>query len=203
MFKTYLTMSLAMAIAIVWTASTISAYPYQDAETTTIQGPSSPATGYSTARDLYIQSPSPRLILPGQSRSPFDRRNRRANPMDEAIGAMKEAESDAERREAEGKVREILVEQYQAFLVENEKQIEQLQKRLDDLKTQLNRRRQAQEKMVDLEMTRVINESEGLVWPNRSGRRGGGSIWLDPTPSSPSFPPRSAPTAPARVNGGR
>ena len=91
--------------------------------------------------------------------------------MDSAIEAMKNAEGDSEQREAESKVRELLEEQYRAFLVENEQQIEQLQQRLNNLKDQLDRRRRAQDKMVDLEMKRVVNESEGLVWPSQRGQR--------------------------------
>ena len=185
MFKTSLTLSFVLAIALVWSSSTISAY--QDQGPARVQGQSSSARSYGVAKDLYSEAPSAKLGLTSQS--PFARRSRRANPMDEAVEAMKKAESDEDRRDAEAKVRELLAEQYQAFLVENEKQIEQLQKRLNDLKEQLDRRRRAQDKMVDLEMKRVINESEGLVWPNRSSRRSGGPMWRNSDPfSAKSFP---------------
>ncbi len=79
-------------------------------------------------------------------------------------------EDDERKEEIETAIRTSLEDQYDSFLAQNEKQIEQLQERLDKLKDQLYRRRQAKAKMVDLEFERIVNESEGLVWPEPRSR---------------------------------
>ena len=86
---------------------------------------------------------------------------------------LKDAENDEQKDEAITAIRGELEKQYEAFLKSNEQQIEELQKRIDGLKDQLDRRRKAKNRMVDLEVERIVNESEGLVWPsNGNGRNG-------------------------------
>ena len=95
--------------------------------------------------------------------------NRNPNPIEALVEVLKEA-SDDERPELESKIQSELEKQYDEFLARNEDQIEKLQERIDKLKDQVMRRRSAKARMVDLEFERVINEAEGLVWPeDRSG----------------------------------
>ena len=163
MRKTYITLSLGIAVVLVWTGSAL--FAYQD----DLTAPSKQFRATNTfPTELVTASPFDRRHT---QNGVFGRAIKKSTPMDSAIEAMKNAEGDSEQREAESKVRELLEEQYRAFLVENEQQIEQLQQRLNNLKDQLDRRRRAQDKMVDLEMKRVVNESEGLVWPSQRGQR--------------------------------
>lgn len=130
-----------------------------------------------------------------------NRRNSWKNPMQDAVEKLRDAEDGDDREEAEMALRELLEEQYDLFLEANEEQIKQLQERLDNLKDQLKRRRQAKNKMVDLEMQSVIYESEGLIWPKQNSR--GGGLFYRNLDSGQNFmaPPESpfAPSAPAKV----
>ena len=81
--------------------------------------------------------------------------------------ALKDASAD-EREDIESKISAELEKQYEQFLIQNEKQIEQLQQRIDKLKDQLDRRRKAASKMLELEFERVINEADGLIWPGQN-----------------------------------
>lgn len=96
---------------------------------------------------------------------------RQQDPLNEAMEKLKTAEDSNEKEEAMDAIRVELEKQYDQFLDENEQQIEQLQERLDKLRDQLVRRKSAKNKMVDLEIERVVNESEGLVWPGRTNQR--------------------------------
>ncbi len=93
------------------------------------------------------------------------------DPLSEATQKLKEAVDDDQREQAMEEIRTELEKQYDRFLADNEHQIDELQQRLDDLKDQLVRRRRAKDKMVDLELERVINKSEGLIWPQPTPRR--------------------------------
>ena len=91
-------------------------------------------------------------------------------PAEESISGMAKALQEAsadEKEEIEAKIRTELESQYDEFLARNEEQIERLQQRIDRLKDQLTRRRRAKSKLVDLEFERVVNEADGLVWPDR------------------------------------
>ncbi|MEM9410125.1 MAG: hypothetical protein AAGA30_03365 [Planctomycetota bacterium] len=125
------------------------------------------------------------------------------DPLVAAMEEFKNATTGETKTVAEDKIVDILEKQYDDFLEENEKQIEQLQQRLDQLKNQLDKRRRAKSKMVDLEKVRIINESEGLIWPDRQKsrknsffRRGltssPGSVNLPRLPSTPG--PAATPT---------
>lgn len=92
----------------------------------------------------------------------------------ELMKQYKDADGE-DQDELENKIRSTLEEQYDEFLAQNEKQIEQLQERLNKLKDQLDRRRRAKSKMVDLEFERMANEAEGLIWPDR--QFGGATLW--------------------------
>ena len=110
--------------------------------------------------------------------APFAMSTRSANngfitPAEESVSGMAKALQEAsgdEKTEIESKIRTELEQQYDEFLARNEEQIEQLQQRINKLKDQLARRRRAKSRMVDLEFERVVNEADGLVWPERGSR---------------------------------
>ncbi len=91
------------------------------------------------------------------------------------IQTLKDAENDEQKDKVISEIRGELEKQYESFLNSNEQQIADLQERIDRLKDQLDRRRNAKNRMVDLEVERIVSESEGLVWPRASAhfRRSG------------------------------
>ena len=117
----------------------------------------------------------------------------RGNSIAKLAQEMKNA-SREKKAEIESRIRSELEQQYEEFLQQNEAQIEQLQSRIDRLNDQLKRRRSAMSKMVQLEFDRIVNESEGLVWPNRGrssylGRRE--HLFRDPRTSAGPFDQRN------------
>ncbi len=115
----------------------------------------------------------PKFPLPGISqpntsnviRSLAANKRRQADPLAHAIELLKTADDSDSEDEAKDSIRQALENQYEEFLVANEQQIKDLQTRLDELQDQLDRRRRAKKKLVELEFERLINESEGLIWP--------------------------------------
>lgn len=142
-------------------------------------------------------------------------RSRQPDELTQALDRYKDAESDADREDAAEEIRDELGKQYDQFLADNEKQIEELQARIERLRDQLDRRREAKSKMVDLEFERVINASEGLIWPEGSRRRrarginvfsqgqNGGPAWaeVERFPAAAPVPAATAPPALPRVRG--
>ena len=153
MNKSYLSLLTVAVVSLVFTVST--GYALQPPTTETIQSPSTSPFAQSNNRTI--------------SRS-LARTYRNQDPLAQAMKDLKEAEDNDAKDTALDTIRGELEQQYDAFLKSNEEQIEELQTRLDNLREQLVRRRDAKSKMVELEMERVLNESEGLVWPN-NGRR--------------------------------
>ena len=162
MQKFMITVVCSICFLSLWTASSI-AFQEQDSERSVVtrwvvppQSPESPAR---------VQTNAPRVFGLADRAS-----QRKPDPMSLAIDSLKNAENEESEDEAKGVIREELEKQYAQFLAANEQQIEDLQTRLDNLRDQLERRRRAKTKMVDLEMERVINETEGLIWPEDQSR---------------------------------
>ncbi len=84
-----------------------------------------------------------------------------------------EAKNNVQKQKAIKVISRELATQYDRYLAESKSQIDQLQRRLDMLKKQLKLRVSAKSDLVQLEVTRIVNESKGLSWP---GSRGGMSL---------------------------
>ena len=144
--------------------------------------------------DVQEDDPDPSIVAPRSvdgARAPMFVR-RKQSAYQKAVARLKDAESEKEKDEAIAVIRKELEKQYDEFLVQNEKQLEQMQERLDKLRAQLQRRKRAKDRMVDLRLETVIGEAEGLIWPSNRN-----SFWrAEPTIVHPPSPP-SAVTRPA------
>jgi hypothetical protein len=110
----------------------------------------------------------------------------RHDALSAAVRRWSETEDTEAKEKLAADIRSMLQKQYDAFLDANEKQIADLQKRLEKLREQLERRRQAKEKMVEMEWERLVNESEGLIWPRGSNMPFDGTY---PAPPDAPHPP--------------
>lgn len=97
----------------------------------------------------------------------------RPSPLQAATDALRAAKSDAQRQKAIATIKSELARQYDQFLNQNDQQLQQMEARLERLRTQLKRREKAKDQMVDLELQRVVNEADGLVWPQKQDQFGG------------------------------
>lgn len=165
MNKIFISITLFTTVTLIWNPSWVNAFQPEIA-ITRVQEESRAADAFRATHD----ADTVRAITRYQAEAVHN--NRMNHPLNQATQQLKDAESSEDKKAATDAIRTELGKQYDQFLEANERQIEELQDRLDKLREQLVRRQDAKEKMVDLELERVINESEGLVWPSSGGRGG-------------------------------
>lgn len=83
-----------------------------------------------------------------------------------AFRAYQSAADDSARSKWTAELRTSLEKQYDAFVEGQATQIAQLEERLKKLKTQLEKRRGAKERMVELKLQMVLSQAEGLGFPD-------------------------------------
>ena len=99
--------------------------------------------------------------------------------LEQATTNLHNAKSKGQRDKYLGIVKTELSKEYDQYLAYNKQQIEAMQKRLDRLKDQLEKRVQAKDELLSLEVKRILNESQGLAWPtsrNSGSAYGGGGM---------------------------
>lgn len=115
------------------------------------------------------------------------------------VRALKNAKSDEERDKAKSQLREWLTGEFDRMIAGEEKALDQLESRLEKLREQVQRRREAKSKLVDLRFETLLNEINGLGWPGgQVNAPWGGAEGLFPTVSgfyAPAVAP--APFAPS------
>lgn len=121
------------------------------------------------------------------------------NDLRTAMNELKSAESDDDKAAAKEKIKSELETQYDKFLERDQAKVDQLFDRLKKLEEQLERRREAKDRLVELKMEMLISQAEGLGWPgdgNSFGVSNFGTIGSMPMqnfqdPSAPPQPTRS------------
>jgi hypothetical protein len=87
-----------------------------------------------------------------------------------ALEKYKGAESDEDRAAAEEDLRKAVAEHFDALLKQREDQLADLQKRLETLTQELQKRRDAKQEIVDLRVEVLLNEAKGLgFYPEGDG----------------------------------
>lgn len=114
--------------------------------------------------------------------------------LNKAIKAYRDSKADsAERREAREKVASNLSTLYDEHLADQAKQIDALAERLEKLRTQLVKRKDAKARMVELKLEMVLSQADGLGWPEDGAARSRGlpsvaTDWLIQPDDSSAFP---------------
>ncbi len=97
-----------------------------------------------------------------------------------AVEKLKDKEaSEQDKTAAKEKIISILSEQFDEDMTERSKQIAELEKKLATLKEQIEKRKDAKKRMIDLRVEMLLNESEGLGFPS-SWQQSGGLSTLSP-----------------------
>ena len=114
--------------------------------------------------------------------------------LNKAIKAYRDSKVDsAERREAREKVSSSLSTLYDEHLADQEKQIAVLAERLDKLRGQLVKRKDAKSRMVELKLEMVLSQADGLGWPDDGTARARGlsgtTDWFIQSDDVSAFPP--------------
>ncbi len=100
---------------------------------------------------------------------PFHVRPEHRNATRKAWQMLKQAEDDEARSGAKEELRGALEKEYDASLDAFEDHLTKLEKKIADLKDQLQRRRSAKQEMVDLKLQMMVHEADGLGWPDQPG----------------------------------
>ena len=120
------------------------------------------------ARPSFPFEPSP--PTPGQLAIPqpvfLTPQVRGQSELSKAIAQLKASETESDRENAEDAMRSALSEDYDASLDKYEEYLEQMEAKIKQLKNQLEKRRQAKMELVDLRLQMLVNEANGLGWPN-------------------------------------
>ena len=111
----------------------------------------------------------------------------RRSPLDIAMEAYRNAESDEDRNAAKSEIQKELDTQYDDFIDQQGKQVDGLESRLAKLNEQLQKRREAKSRMVELKLQMVISQADGLGWPDQH-QRGNAFYGQTVAPLAPPLP---------------
>jgi flagellar motility protein MotE (MotC chaperone) len=101
------------------------------------------------------------------------------------------SEKEEEKKEIRKKLGEVLGQQFDLHLQEQQKELDELEKQIADLKTLLKKRKDSRTTIIDRRLEQLVQDAEGLGW-NTPGNR---------TPNAPLYSNHNAGTeytAPAR-----
>jgi hypothetical protein len=87
------------------------------------------------------------------------------SPLELAKQNLLKAKTEDGKKKAMQRISAILSKQYDAYLQSNESDLQQMERRVRNLRSQLERRKKAKKQLLTLELQRIENEAAGLVWP--------------------------------------
>jgi len=121
---------------------------------------------------------SPVLGLPGEedygagaSTESADPRRKVEQTLRDSTVKLKQAKSEDDRRSAEKLLRSALEDYFAADLEIREREIKRIQKRITNLDKLIERRRQARDPVISLQLEVLTNEADGLGFFSTSARR--------------------------------
>lgn len=112
--------------------------------------------------------------------TPSQIRNRKLRSALQSLRTAKTAEAKAKAKDA---VSNLLKEQFDADLKQREKEIANVEARIQQLRDILDKRRTARDEIIQLQLKVIVNEAEGLGFPKQSTKS-------DPGPRFRRYPGR-------------
>jgi flagellar motility protein MotE (MotC chaperone) len=82
------------------------------------------------------------------------------------------SEKEEEKKEIRKKLGEVLGQQFDLHLQEQQKELDELEKQIADLKTLLKKRKDSRTTIIDRRLEQLVQEAEGLGWHAPGGRGG-------------------------------
>ena len=98
------------------------------------------------------------------------------SPLETKIAALGRAKDDERRQKLLAEIKSLLDAQYDVFIDQNKNELDQMEARLEGLRSQLKLRREAKTELVDLELKRISNQAKGLAWPTGQSTPSNGSL---------------------------
>lgn len=96
---------------------------------------------------------------------------RPVSPLEKQIGYLKNAKTEEQREIVKQRITRALGRQYDSYLVTSTNELAQLETRLVKLREKLQVRKSSKDKLIELELQRIVNEVNGLAWPKRMNQR--------------------------------
>lgn len=88
------------------------------------------------------------------------------SPLEQAKATLKKAKTTAESESAKQRIKQIVSAKYDAYLADNQRELNSMKQRLEELVAKLELRKQARSRMIQFEVMRIENEMTGLTWPS-------------------------------------
>ena len=180
------------------------AVPSEEAVAAPVASPTSPYGSLRDDDDVETYVFRRGGIAPGMyggRGSPFQQTD---SAIQQAVQKYRDAEDEPGKEEARQAMSVALSEYFDADMELREEEIRDIEERVKKLQAQLERRREAKAKLVELQLQVLVNEAEGLGFYGRSGAiRGAGTggrarrgvmgrpaeMILTTPPSAPATPP--------------
>jgi hypothetical protein len=88
--------------------------------------------------------------------------------MRDAAANLRSAETDADKEQAEARLRELLTKYFEHDMTQRQSELKEMETRLRKLEEQLERRREKMEEIIDLQVQVLVNQADGLGFFNES-----------------------------------
>ncbi len=89
-----------------------------------------------------------------------------------AVAKLRAAKSDEDKAEAREELQAALGEEFDEFLKHQSDELDRMEKKLSNLRDQLDKRRDAKDDLISLRLQTIENEVNGLGWPAGGGGMG-------------------------------
>jgi hypothetical protein len=87
--------------------------------------------------------------------------------LEQAVGSLKSAKSDAEKTNATNEISKILEKWFKRDLERRERQVAEIETRVKKLQDQIEKRKKAKDEIITLQLKTMVNEAEGLGFPGQ------------------------------------
>ena len=93
-----------------------------------------------------------------------------SDPMDSFVKKIRDAKSEDDKQDAIEDARATLEKQYDRYLEGYQKQVDEMEARMQKLRDQLEKRKNAKDRLVDLKLEMLLSKADGLGWPEVNRR---------------------------------
>ena len=83
---------------------------------------------------------------------------------------LKAADSDSVKSILQDEIRELLESEYDRHLKKQQTKLDEMEQRLEKLRQQFNKQKDAKEKLVEMRMTSIVSDAEGINWPTEQSK---------------------------------
>jgi len=124
------------------------------------------------AKGWTIQVPdSAPVVVPDAGQHFATTQQARASKTSQAMQQLAQATTDEETQAAQDELRQALEEEYDKALAAYEKKLDDMEQRMQALRDEVSKRRDARDELVELRLKMLTYEAQGLPWPGQSASR--------------------------------